>query len=113
MPEAERQSRGNSPTTFTDVRAKIGSAVWVVAIVCVVLLVLGAVLVALKANPDNVIRELVVGAADRLDGPFTRVDGLFTFDGKNGATKSVLVNWGLAAVAYLAAGKLLSGLIRP
>lgn len=96
-----------------DVRTRIASAVWAVAVVCVVVLVLGALLIALKANPDSGIRNFIVGFADRIDGPLSRDNGLFTFDGKDAEIKSALVNWGIAAVAYFAIGKLLRRVIRP
>ncbi|MDQ3155141.1 MAG: hypothetical protein M3Q98_00190 [Actinomycetota bacterium] len=94
-------------------RGQISSVIWLIAVICAVFLALGALLIALKANPDNVIRELVVGGADRFDGPLSRENGLFTFDGRNGATKEVLVNWGLAAITYLVAGSILRRIVRP
>lgn len=109
MSDNHRQTR----STTLEIRAKIAQIIWIVAAVCATFLVLGALLIALKANPDNSIRELVVGVADRIDGPFSRKDGLFTFDGSNAGIKNVLVNWGIAAIAYLAIGKLLQRIIRP
>ncbi len=95
------------------IRARIAQIIWIVAAVGAAFLVLGALLVALKANPDNSIREFVVGVADRIDGPFSRENGLFTFDGDNAVVKNVVVNWGIAAVVYFAIGKLLQRIIRP
>ncbi|QNN55102.1 hypothetical protein H9L09_16090 [Nocardioides mesophilus] len=91
----------------------MASLVWLVAVVCALFLAVGALLVALKANQDNSIVKFVLDGADALDGPFSRDNGIFTFDGKDAATKSALVNWGLAAVAYLVIGKILDRVIRP
>ncbi|MGZ4494975.1 MAG: hypothetical protein ACXVWU_09770 [Nocardioides sp.] len=97
----------------TAVCARIASVVWLVAVVCAAILAVGALLVALKANQDNAIVKAVLDAADRLDGPFSRDNGIFTFSGKDAATKSALVNWGIAAVVYLLIGKILDRVIRP
>ncbi len=96
-----------------DIRSRIAHLIATVATVGAAFLVLGALLVALKANPDNSIREFVVGVADRIDGPFSRENGLFTFDGDNAVVKNVLVNWGIAAGVYFAIGKLLQRIIGP
>ena len=53
---------------------------------------------ALDANRDNAIVTFVLDMADKLDGPFSRDNGVFTFEGKDGETKGALVNWGIAAV---------------
>ncbi len=95
-------------------RSRIASVVWLVAVVCALILAVGALLIALKANQDNAIVSFVLGAADRLDlGVFSRQEGIFTFDGKNAATKDALVNWGIGAIAYLVVGKILDRVIRP
>ncbi len=95
------------------VRVRVASIVWLVAVVCAAILAVGALLVALHANQDNPIVKLVLQAADALDGPFGRENGIFTFHGKDAATKSALVNWGIAAVVYLVIGKVLDRIIRP
>jgi hypothetical protein len=95
------------------VRSKLASVVWLVAVVCALFLAVGALLIALNANQDNSIVGFVLHGADVLDGPFSRDNGIFTFDGKNAETKSALVNWGIAAVVYLVIGKILDRVIRP
>lgn len=96
------------------VRSRIASLVWLVAVVCALILAIAALLVALGANKDNAIVSFVLGAADTLDlGVFSRTQGIFTFHGADAATKNALVNWGIAAVAYLVVGKLLDRVIRP
>jgi hypothetical protein len=95
------------------VRSKIASLVWLLAVVCALFLAVGALLIALNANEENSIVQFVLDGAALLDGPFSRENGIFTFEGKDAATKSALVNWGLAAVVYLVIGKILDRLIRP
>lgn len=69
-------------------------------------LVLHIVLVLLDANPANAIVIVVRGIADRLVGPF---QGLFT---PRDPKRQVAVDYGLAAVVYLAAGAAVSRGIR-
>ncbi len=89
-------------------RVKIASVVWLVAVICALFLAVGALLVALKMNQDNSIVSFVLDGARKLDfGEFK------TFDGKDAAVKSALTNWGIAAVIYLVAGKILDRIIRP
>ena len=96
------------------VRSRIASVVWLVAVVCALILAVGALLIALNANQDNAIVKFVLDAADTLDlGVFSRTEGIFTFEGANAATKNALVNWGIAAIAYLVVGKILDRIIRP
>ena len=96
------------------VRSRIASVVWLVAVVCALILAVGALLIALHANQDNAIVKFVLDAADRLDlDVFSRKEGIFTFTGENAATKNALVNWGIAAIAYLIVGKVLDRIIRP
>ena len=96
------------------VRPRLASLVWLIAVVCALFLAVGALLIALKANQDNAIVAFVLDVADRLDlGVFSREQGIFTFDGKNAETKNALVNWGIGAIAYLVAGKVLDRIIRP
>jgi hypothetical protein len=107
------ETKAKAKATIATVRTKLASLVWLVAVVCALFLAVGALLVALKANQDNSIVKFVLDGADALDGPFSRDNGIFTFAGKDAATKSALVNWGLAAVVYLVIGKILDRIIRP
>lgn len=93
-----------------NVRSQVASLIWVVAVICALFLAIGALLVALKANQANDLVMFVLDGARLLDGPF---EDLFTFTGENAETKAALVNWGIAAVAYLVAGKVLDRLVRP
>ena len=96
------------------VRTKLASVVWLVAVVCALFLAVGALLIALKANESNSIVSFILDGAERLDGPFSLEDGIFTFAGAEDArVKSALTNWGIAAVVYLVIGKILDRVIRP
>jgi hypothetical protein len=58
--------------------------------------------------------KFVLDVADALDlDVFGRRSGIFTFDGKDAATKGALVNWGIGAIAYLVVGKVADRIIRP
>jgi len=113
--EKKRRGTGKKVAAGANlVRSRLASLVWLVAVVCALFLAVGALLIALKANQDNAIVAFVLHVADRLDlGVFSREQGIFTFDGKNAETKNALVNWGIAAIAYLVAGKVLDRIIRP
>ena len=82
--------------------------------VAALILAAGALLIALDANTDNALVEFVLDAADRLDlGVFDRENGIKDFTGKNAETKEALLNWGLAALAWLIGGRILDRIIRP
>jgi hypothetical protein len=90
------------------IRTRIASVVWLAAVICALFLAVGALLVALKMNPDNAIVAFILDGADMLDlGEFKE------FEGKNAEVKAALTNWGIAAVIYLVVGKILDRLIRP
>jgi hypothetical protein len=96
------------------VRSKLASLLWLVAVVCALFLAVGALLVALKANQDNAVVAFVLDGADTLDmGVFSREEGIFTFDKDRNGVKAALVNWGLAALAFLVVGKIVDRVIRP
>jgi hypothetical protein len=96
-------------------RLRLAQVIRVVSLVCAVVLALGALLVALRhnINATNPIVRFVTGFDDAIDGPFSRSNGIFAFDGKNAATKEALVNWGIAAIVYLAIGRLLDRIVKP
>ena len=95
-------------------RSKLATVVWLVAVVCALVLAIGALLIALKANEENSIVQFILSGAELLDGPFSLDEGIFTFpDTEEGRVKSALTNWGIAAVVYLVIGKILDRIIRP
>jgi hypothetical protein len=103
-------SRSQVAAAVSGVRERVAAIVWILTVVAAVILAAGALLIALDANPNNDLVDRVVTWAGDLDGPF---NNMFTFDGDNAATKEALVNWGLAAVAWLVGGKIVSSIIRP
>lgn len=106
--EPRRARRDKVRAGGQKVRTKLASAVWLLAVVCALFLAVGALLVALRMNPDNPIVAFVRDGAELLDfGSFK------AFEGKNAEVKEHLVDWGIAAVIYLVAGKVLDRVIRP
>jgi hypothetical protein len=103
-------SRDQVKGAVNGVRERVAAIIWILTVVAAVILAAGALLIALDANPNNDLVDSVVGWAGDLDGPF---NDMFTFDGEDAATKEALVNWGLAAVAWLVGGKIVSSIIRP
>ena len=98
------------------VRLRIAQLVWLVCVVAALFLAGGALLIALGDSIDqqNDLVKFVLDVADKLDfGVLGREDGVFDFDGKNADTKNALANWGLAAIVWLIAGRILDRIIRP
>lgn len=98
------------------VRARIAQLVWVVCALAALVLAVGALCIALKANPSNSLVKFCVDTADKLDlGVFSRTDGVAHWKGHTHAalTKNALANWGLAAVVWLIAGRVVERVIRP
>src|SRR4029079_6071595 len=91
------------------VRTRIAQLVWVVCALAALVLAVGALCIALKANQDNGLVKFCIDTADKLDfGVFSRTDGVAHWKGHDHAamTKNALVNWGLAAVVWLIIGRL-------
>ena len=86
-------------------RAALARLVTLIAALVAALLVIGILLVVLGANQSNTLVDALMDAARWLAGPFR---DLFTFDSHK---TTVAVNWGIAAVAYLAVARLLARLI--
>jgi hypothetical protein len=84
----------------------VARIVRLITTVVVGLIVVGIVLVVLKANRDNAIVDWLVGAAHFLVGPF---DNIFQPDGRKA---QVAINWGLAAALYAIAGSLIARALR-
>ena len=77
-----------------------------IAAAVALVIVIGIVLVVLKANTSNSIVSSVHDAAKFLVGPF---DGIFR---PHDHRLAVAVNWGLAAVVYLVVARLIARLLR-
>jgi hypothetical protein len=99
------------------VRSRIAQVVWLLGVLAALILAAGALCVALKANDDNGLVKFVLDTADKLDfGVFsTGKDGVFHWKGNTDAshTKNAVVNWGLAAVVWLVAAKIVERIVRP
>ena len=76
-----------------------------IAIAVALVIVVGIILRVVSANPHNVIVSDIHDAANWLVGPFHNV-----FSVKD-AKLELGLNWGLAALVYLAIGSLLAGLL--
>lgn len=97
------------------IRETLARILRVVFLVCAVVLALGAFLVAARDNvsQDNALVKFVLDFADAIDGPFSRHNGIFEFHGRNADTKDAVVNWGIAAIVYLAIGRYLQRILAP
>jgi hypothetical protein len=116
--EKSRPDRSAQAKAAVDqVRRRVAQAVWIICVGAALILAIGALCIALKANPDNALVKFFIETADKLDlGVFSRgKDGVAHFSGHThaAATKNALVNWGLAAVVWLVAGRILERVIRP
>ncbi len=98
------------------VRLRLAQLVWLVCVLAALVLALGALCIALKANQDNGLVKFCVDTADKLDlGAFSRTDGVAHWKGHthSALTKNACVNWGLAAVVWLIAGKAVERIVHP
>lgn len=98
------------------VRARLAQLVWIVCVLAALVLAVGALCIALKANPDNGLVKFCIDTADKLDfGVFSRTDGVAHWKGHSHSalTKNACVNWGLAAVIWLVGGRIVERLLRP
>ena len=98
------------------VRTRIAQLVWAVCVIAALILAVGALCIALKANTDNSLVKFCIDTADKLDfGVFSRTDGVAHWKGHSHSalTKNAVVNWGLAAVVWLIIGQVLASIIRP
>ena len=98
-------SRANRYVGAAKARASLARAVILIAGLVAAVLVLGILLVLLKANRSNDIVKAVRDAASFLAGPF---DGLFTFDRRR---VTIAVNWGIAAVVWYSLGRVIARLV--
>lgn len=89
-------------------RNLVASLIWLVAVLAAAVLALGALFTALdQTNQSNEIVRWVLERGHDLVGPFKDLFRLET------AKNTLLVNWGIAALVYLIAGKILERFIRP
>ncbi|MET3960647.1 hypothetical protein ABIE44_000581 [Marmoricola sp. OAE513] len=97
------------------IRDTMSKILRVVFLFFALVLALGAFLVAAHENvsQDNPVVKFILDAADFIDGPFSRDNGIFAFHGENADTKNAVVNWGIAALVYLALGRYFQRILGP
>ncbi|MEV5962093.1 hypothetical protein AB0L70_10035 [Kribbella sp. NPDC051952] len=89
-------------------RNLIASLIWLVAVLVAAVLALGALFTALdQTNQSNEIVRWILERGHDLVGPFKDLFRLET------AKNTLLVNWGIAALVYLIAGKIIERFVRP
>jgi hypothetical protein len=84
----------------------VARLIWLIAVLVALVIAAGIVLVVLKANPGNSVVSSVHDAAKFLVGPF---DGIFK---PHDHRLAIAINWGIAALVYLAVARLIVGLLR-
>jgi hypothetical protein len=101
----------------TGLRRRTASVIWLGAVLAALCLSVGALLIALDADQHEEAVRLVLRGARAIDGPFWQLFHLHqrTAGGRlvPDDAKNHLVNWGLAALAYLAVGRIADRVIRP
>lgn len=113
--EGGRTVRGGS-TTVAQVRSRVAQVVWLLFVVAAVFLAVGALCIALGFEKDNPLVAFILDGADFFDlNIFSRQkgEGLKSFGGANADVKNALLNWGLAAIAYLIVGRIAVRIIQP
>jgi hypothetical protein len=113
-PRVDRAAQAKAATDL--VRTRLSQLVWIICALAALVLAAGALCIALKANQQNALVKFCIETADKLDlGVFSRTDGVAHWKGHSHAalTKNACVNWGLAAVVWLIAGKVFERVVRP
>ena len=88
-------------------RRALARIISLITAIVVGVIVLGIVLVLLKANPENAIVDALRDAAKYMSKPF---DAIFEMDKRR---TEIAVNWGIAAVVYGLVGGLLARVVSP
>ena len=83
-----------------------GNVIQTIAGVIAAIIIIGIVLVLIKANPNNQIVDFILDIGNFLTKPF---HGLFPQDNPR---QDILVNWGIAAIVYLIIGAIIARLAR-
>jgi hypothetical protein len=98
----------------TRARLTIARLLWLWCALCASVLAVAALLIAVDAERTNPLVELILDLADGVDlGVFDLGNPIKRFTGENGETTTALFNYGIGAVVYLVAGRLLDRLVRP
>jgi hypothetical protein len=105
---------GRGSAGLARTRVVLAQVIWLLFVVAAIFLAVGALLVALDANEDNGLVQFVLDGADAVDlGVFSVDNGIMKFTGENAETKNALFNWGVGAVVWLVAGRILERVVRP
>jgi hypothetical protein len=105
---------GRGSAGLTRARVLLAQVVWLLFVVAALFLAVGALLVALDANEGNDLVQFVLDGADAVDlGVFSVDNGIMKFTGADAETKNALFNWGIGAVVWLVAGRILERVVRP
>ena len=83
-----------------------GIVITTIAGIVAAIIILGIVLVLIKANPNNQLVDFILDVGRFLTTPF---HNLFPQDNPR---QDILVNWGIAAIVYLILGALIARLAR-
>jgi hypothetical protein len=103
-----KQALGSVGSGVRKLRNLIASLIWLAAVLAAAVLALGALFTALdQTNQSNEIVRWVLERGHDLVGPFKDLFRLET------AKNTLLVNWGIAALVYLIAGKIIERFVRP
>jgi hypothetical protein len=115
--EAESKPKGKGADTVHSVRGAVATAVWTLAVIAALVLAAGALVIALDFNASNGVVKFLSETADRINvlGTLKKFEpsGRGAEARHDALVKTVLVSWGICAIAYLVVGKLLDRLIRP
>jgi hypothetical protein len=104
----------STASTVNTSREWAARIIWAVCLIAAIVLALGALLVAVKANTGNPLVELINHLARWASvGLFSRTNGIKHFTGHNAVVKNALFNWGIGAIIWLIVGRVVSGLVRP
>ena len=115
--DGDKSKSASAGAGSAQIRNAVATAVWLIAVVCAVLLAIGALFVVLDFNRGNGLVKFFIDAADNVNILGTLKE--FKPDGKGDAArhsaevKNVLVNWGICAVVYLVVGKVVERVVRP
>jgi hypothetical protein len=98
-------------------RVVLAQLLWAVCALCALVLALAVLLIALDANRANGLVEWILARADNVDlGYFDLENPIKDFDTETNPlsdVKTALFNYGIAALIWLAFGKLLDKVTRP
>ena len=104
---------GGSNKSSARLRVVAARVLWLLFVACASVLAVAALLIAVEAEADNPLVELVLDLANSVDlGVFDLDNPIKQFDGENGKTTTALFNYGIAAIIWLGLGKFLDKVVR-